>query len=172
MIRDYFGDGERWGGQIRYIDEEKRLGTAGALSLLDEHPTEPFFVMNGDLLTKVNYAQMRDFHRKVGGAATVAVREYDVQVPFGVVETKGDHVTAIAEKPVHRYFVSAGIYVLEPSCLSRIPHNSYFDMPTLLRTLLEDGEAVSSFPVHEFWLDIGRIAEFERANSMYPEIFE
>lgn len=172
MIEDYFGDGSSWGAEIRYIRETTRLGTAGALSLLETPPTGPVFVMNGDLLTKVNFRQMLEFHQVHRQRASVAVRRYDVQVPFGVVEMRGSSISGIVEKPQLNHFVSAGIYLLDPECLSLIPYNTFYDMPDLLKATLEQNWRVGSFPVHEYWLDIGRLDDFEAANLAYAEIFQ
>lgn len=172
MIEDYFGDGSSWGAEIRYIRETEPLGTAGALSLLETPPDGPLFVMNGDLLTKVNFRQMLEFHLVQRQKASVAVRRYDVQVPFGVVEMQGSNISNIVEKPQLNYFVSAGIYLLDPDCLSLIPRNTFYNMPDLLQAMLARDMRVGSFPVHEYWLDIGRFDDFEAANHAYNEVFQ
>ena len=170
MIEDYFGDGSSWGAEISYLRETQRLGTAGALSLLPR-PEAPIVVMNGDLLTKVNFRQMLEFHRIHRQKATVAVRKYDVRVPFGVVELRRDEITRIVEKPEYNFFVNAGIYLLDPECLPLVPYNQFFDMPDLLKALIADDAKVGSFPLHEYWLDVGRLDDFETANLTYGEIF-
>lgn len=164
-IRGHFGDGSRWGVHINYLLENKRLGTAGALSLLPGRPADPIIVMNGDLLTRVRFDGLLHFHGEHGAAATMAVREYDFQVPYGVVRLEGSSVTAIDEKPVHRFFVNAGIYALSPKALELVPDNQYFDMPGLFDAVLTKGGHVSAYPVREYWLDVGRIEEFERAQQ-------
>jgi dTDP-glucose pyrophosphorylase len=169
MIENYFGDGSRWGADIEYVRETKRLGTGGSLSLLPEIPKDPFFVMNGDLLTKVNFKGMLEFHASQTQLATMAVREYDVQIPFGVTELDGHKITGLVEKPVKRFFVNAGVYVLSPQCLPLIPKDEFFDMPNLFQKLINHGFATSSFPIHEYWLDIGRMSDFQRANVEYLE---
>lgn len=169
MLIEHFGDGSRWGVDIHYLHETDRLGTAGALSLLPERPDKPFFVMNGDLLTKVNFGHLLDFHARQSASATMCVREYDFQVPYGVIKLDGQRIAAIEEKPVHRFFVNAGIYVLEPSCLDLIPRRRYFDMPSLFDQLVAGEQNTAAFPIHEYWLDIGRMEDFERANQEYGE---
>jgi len=171
IIKDYFGDGSKFGVNIEYIFEEKRMGTAGALSLLLENPDEPFFVMNGDLLTNVNFEHLLNFHLESNATATMCVREYDFQVPFGVVELDDGKIKSIQEKPTHSFFVSAGIYMLSPAVLSHIPKDEFYDMPTLFEKMIEIKEKLVSFPIREYWLDIGRIEEFEKANSEYHEVF-
>lgn len=163
MIRSHFGNGERWGVQIGYLHENTRLGTAGALSLLPERPSAPIIVMNGDLLTRTNYDNLLHFHNIHAAVATMAVREYDFQVPYGVVQLNGVQIAAIEEKPVHKFFVNAGIYVLSPEALEHLPGETFFDMPTLFEHLLKAGKTTAAYPLREYWLDIGRLAEFERA---------
>lgn len=171
VIQQYFGNGQAFGVEIEYVFEEQRMGTAGALSLLNETPTEPFFVMNGDLLTNVNFEHLHDFHVSTGAIATMCVREYDFQVPYGVVKTDGSNILSIEEKPVQKFFVSAGIYMLSPAVLEYIPENQFYDMPTLFEKLISEQKGVISFPLREYWLDIGRIEEYRRANDEYDEVF-
>ncbi|MBK9161516.1 MAG: nucleotidyltransferase family protein [Nitrosomonadales bacterium] len=171
VVKAHFGDGSRWGVDIAYLHEDQRLGTAGALSLLPEKPAEALLVMNGDLLTKVNFKQLLDFHSAHHAQATMCVREYDFQVPYGVVKIDAHRITAIDEKPVQRFFVNAGIYVLEPEALALIAANTYFDMPTMFERLIGLKKETAVFPIREYWLDIGQLADFDRANGEYRDIF-
>jgi dTDP-glucose pyrophosphorylase len=171
MVVDHFKDGSKWGVDIRYIREDERMGTAGALSLLPELPKEPMLVMNADILTKVNFHQLLDFHREQKAQATMCVREYDFQVPYGVVTVDDHRILKIDEKPVHRFFVNAGIYVLDPDTLEYVPKNRHFDMPSLFERFIEKDVATSVFPLREYWLDIGHIDDFKRANGEYPAAF-
>ena len=171
MIKEYFKDGSQFGANIDYIEETKRLGTAGALSLIKNRPQEPFFVMNADLLTNVNFSHLLDFHVYESSVATMCVREYDFQVPYGVIETKGSEITSIKEKPIHTFFVNAGIYALSPQVFEYIPKNQFYDMPTLFDDMIKDKLKMISFPVHEYWLDIGRMSDFEQANVEYSTVF-
>lgn len=172
IIQNFFGDGHTFGVNIEYIFEEQRMGTAGALSLLHSVPHEPFFVMNGDLLTNVNFEHLLDYHISQNAMATMCVREYDFQVPYGVVNVEGGRILSIQEKPIHNFFVSAGIYMLSPETLSMIPQNNFYDMPTLFEVLIKEDKRTISFPIREYWLDIGRVEEYERANSEYSEVFQ
>jgi len=172
MIKDYFGEGEKLGANITYVEENKRLGTAGALSLLGETPKEPFFVMNADLLTTVNFELMLDFHTSENSLATMAVREYEYQIPYGVVEVGESQITSIKEKPIQKFFVNAGIYILSPKVLENIPKDEFYDMPTLFDELIHDDKKALSFPVHEYWMDIGRMDEFQQAQSEYFRVFD
>lgn len=171
MIETYFGDGSRWGVEIDYLREDRKLGTAGALGLLPERPTEPVLVMNADLLTKVNFQQLLDFHLEHKAIATMCVREYDFQVPYGVVKLDQHRITSIEEKPVQRFFVNAGIYVLQPEVLDQIPDGLPLDMPPLFDKLLELEKETAVFPVREYWIDIGRVSDFERANGEFDKVF-
>lgn len=172
IIQDYFGDGSAFGVTITYIFEEERMGTAGALSLLTSLPNEPFFVMNGDLLTNINFDHLCNYHLTQNAMATMCVREYDFQVPYGVVNMEGNTILSIQEKPVHKFFVSAGIYMLNPDVIRYIPKNQFYDMPSLFEALIQQGQKAVSFPIREYWLDIGQMEEYERANQEYADVFQ
>ena len=148
------------------------MGTAGALTFIRDSLPEPFFVMNGDLLTNINFEHMHDYHVSHDVVATMAVREYDFQVPYGVVNVAEGQILSIEEKPIHKFFVSAGIYMLVPQVLEEIPDNEFFDMPVLFEKLIKNGKKAVSFPIREYWLDIGRMSDFERANTEYSAVFE
>jgi dTDP-glucose pyrophosphorylase len=171
MVKDHFGDGGQWNCDIQYLEEKDKLGTAGSLSLLPEPPADPLIVMNGDVLTNVNFESLLDYHQEHDAAATVCVREYDFQVPYGVINTEGNRIVSISEKPVNRFFVNAGIYVLAPHVLANIAPSGRTDMTTLLERLIKDGKTVTAFPIREYWLDIGRPADFDRANGEYSQVF-
>jgi dTDP-glucose pyrophosphorylase/CBS domain-containing protein len=164
IISDYFGDGQKFGVGIHYVEEDQPLGTAGALSLL-ETPDEPLLVINGDILTGVDFRAMLDFHWENEAEMTVAVHPQDFRIPYGVLDIDGTIVTGISEKPVVRHFVNAGIYLLNPVVCQYIPPNASYDMPDLIRHLLDDGLRVVSFPVHEYWRDIGNIDDYIRADK-------
>jgi len=171
IIEEYFKDGRKFGVNIEYIHENKRMGTAGALSLIRKKLNEPFFVMNGDLLTNINFEHMMEYHLSNNAIATMGVREYDFQVPYGVVNVDGENILSIEEKPVHSFFVSAGVYVLDSKVLDFIPNDEFYDMPTLFEKVIENKMKSVSFPIREYWLDIGRLEEFEKANNEYYEVF-
>ncbi|WPK12400.1 nucleotidyltransferase family protein [Lysinibacillus louembei] len=167
VIQDYFQNGETFDVTIEYVEETKRMGTAGALSLFKKQPTEPFFVMNGDLLTQINFEQLMEFHLKNQSVATMCVREFEYQIPYGVIETADAELVSIKEKPIHRSFVNAGIYVLNPKVLEYIPEDEFYDMPALFERLIEEKHKVSVFPIREYWLDIGKMDDFHRANNEF-----
>ncbi len=164
-IKKHFGDGSAWGVNIHYLEEQQRLGTAGALALLPETPTAPLIVMNGDLVTRTRFQDLLDFHSEQEAKATMCVREYDFQVPFGVISIEGHHITQIDEKPLHRFFVNAGIYVLEPDVVTAIPAGERVDMTQVFEAAIAKGEETAAFPIHEYWLDIGRMDDLAQAKS-------
>ncbi len=172
MIKKFFGDGSKWGVSIKYIHENKRMGTAGALSLLPERPKMPVFVMNGDILTKVNFIQLLDFHTEHRAVATMCAFKYGLQIPYGVLQIDDNSLVKIDEKPVQSFFVNAGIYVLEPRALDHIPADTFFDMPNLYEKLIESKQEAVVFPLREYWLDIGHMSDFERAQGDFHKIFD
>ncbi len=170
MILSHFGDGSSMGINIRYVNETKRMGTAGALGLLPPDVKGPFLVMNGDIVTKVNFTKLMEFHRENQVKATMAVRKYDFQIPYGVVKAVEGRITEIEEKPVHSFLVSAGIYVVEKECARHLPKDTFFDMPQLFDSMMKAGDHTHAFPIHEYWLDIGREDDLNRAHLEYPDL--
>ncbi len=167
QIQAYFGDGSEMGVNITYVHEEQPLGTGGALGLLPKDlPKDlPLIMMNGDVLTKVDFQRLLDFHVDNGADATMCVREYDYQIPYGVINGEGNKITSMVEKPVQRFFVNAGIYVVSPEVIASVPKNHRVDMPTLLEEHMNERDNVLMFPIHEYWLDIGRMDDFNRAQA-------
>jgi dTDP-glucose pyrophosphorylase len=161
-ITEHFGDGARFGVDMHYVAEDEPLGTAGALRLVTPW-TGPLLVVNGDVLTAVHYRDMLAYHREQRAEVTVGVRQYDMQVPYGVIESEGSLVTAIREKPVQRCLVNAGVYLVEASARELMPVAARCDMPDLIARLLDAGRRVACFPIVEYWLDIGRPADYEAA---------
>ena len=167
-IEEYFQDGKRFGVEISYAEEDRPLGTGGGLGLLPV-PNQLTLVINGDILTEVDFRAMVAFHKEHRANLTVAVRHYDVQVPYGVVECDGPIVKRISEKPAVGFFVNAGIYLLDPIAYRYIPTNEHFNMTDLIERMIQDHRSVVSFPIHEYWLDIGERAEYERAKQDVSE---
>lgn len=165
QIQSHFQDGSAWGARIQYLEEDKPLGTAGALSLLPQRPDHPFLVLNGDVLTRVDYTHLLRFHADHQSTATLCVREHSTQIPYGVVRMDDVKVVALEEKPVLTHYVNAGIYLLNPDVLDLVPKDVFFDMPQLLETAAQQGKPVSAFPIHEYWLDIGHPETLERAHG-------
>lgn len=162
-IQSHFGDGSSFDAVVTYSHENEPLGTAGALRRLDLADDTPLLVINGDVLTTVNYRAMLDYHQHHGARLTMGVRHYGMKVPYGVVECDGPLVTALREKPEVGFFVNAGIYLVDPAVCAEIPEGRRFDMTDLIASLVEKGEPVASFPIHEYWVDIGQIDDYERA---------
>ncbi len=166
MIKEYFGDGRRWGVSIEYTYEDQPLGTAGALGLLPKDlPDMPLIMMNGDILTKVNFSRLLKYHTESAADATMCVREHEYQVPYGVVQAEDFKVQSMHEKPVYRYYINAGIYVINPAMIEKVRGLRQVDMPTLLNQRVEEGGHVAMYPLDEYWLDIGRMNDFERAQQ-------
>ncbi|HEX8922365.1 MAG TPA: nucleotidyltransferase family protein [Pyrinomonadaceae bacterium] len=163
-IKEHFGDGQEFGIELSYVTEDRPLGTAGALSLMDA-PENPLLIINGDILTRVNFKSMLAFHKENKAALTVAVRKYDMNVPYGVIESEGSIVRGLVEKPLLSFLVNAGIYLLEPSAHRYIPNGEHSNMTDLIQRLLDDGHTVTSFPILEYWLDIGNNVDYAQAQE-------
>jgi len=164
VIMNYFGDGSRFDVDLKYINEDQPLGTAGALGLIKE-VNGPLLVINGDVLSQINFRAMLIYHQEHKADLTVAVSKYDLKVPYGVVESDGVFVREVVEKPTLTFFVNAGIYLLEPSVYNYIPKNESFDMTDLIGRLIEEKRLVVSFPIVEYWLDIGRHVDYRKAQE-------
>jgi dTDP-glucose pyrophosphorylase/predicted transcriptional regulator len=169
VITNYFGDGSQLGATINYLHEKSRLGTAGGLSLLPQNIHAPIIVMNGDLLTRISVEALLDFHERESAVATMVVREDHYQVPYGVVEVDGTQIIGVEEKPIQRHLVNAGIYVISQKGLENIPNDTFYDMPTHFAKLSANGHRTAAFPLHEYWVDIGRLDELERAQREWPQ---
>jgi dTDP-glucose pyrophosphorylase len=163
-ITDYFGNGERLDVKINYVREDEPLGTAGVLSLMPT-PDEPLLVINGDILTNVDFESMFSYHQEHQADLTVAVRKYEMQVPYGIIENDEWRVSGLQEKPLFEFLVNAGIYLLSPSAFAFVPSGQHFDMTDLIQILIKAGKTVACFPVHEYWLDIGRPADYSKAQQ-------
>lgn len=171
QIVSHFGDGNAYGVEIDYITETERMGTVGAASLLKRPEAKPLLVMNGDILTTINFRALMDFHLSTGADMTMGVRSYKHQVPYGVVNTKGLNIVSIEEKPELDFFVNAGLYVIEPSVLARLRPEPR-DMTDLVAELLSDPSmSVIACPVHEYWQDIGREQDLLNARRRYNDLF-
>jgi len=170
-VIEMIGDGTKWGVEIKYLIEDLKLGTAGGLSLIPEKPTAPMIVMNGDVLTRLSLVHLLDFHRANNAFASMCVRELSLQVPFGVAQVDGPNLLDIDEKPTHKFFVNAGIYVMHPDVLDLIPKGCYYDMPDLFKQILQLQKRTIAFPIREYWMDIGRIEDLARAQSDFKGVF-
>jgi dTDP-glucose pyrophosphorylase len=171
IIKSHFGTGQDLGVSIDYLEEGEPLGTVGSLALLPETTSMPILVINGDILTNVDLALLLSFHLENSATATIAVREYEANIPYGVVTVDHHRVTAIDEKPYKRYFINAGLYVLDPMLIKLIGKNQFTDMPELLDLAIQRGLNVSAFPIREYWVDIGHLDDYDRANNDFPKFF-
>tara|TARA_R110001583_G_scaffold134425_1_gene286146 strand:- start:336 stop:1385 length:1050 start_codon:yes stop_codon:yes gene_type:complete len=162
MIEQHFGNGERWGVSITYIFEEQPLGTGGALGLLPKTLINlPIIVINGDVLTTIDFDKLLTFHNDNQADATMCVREFEYQVPYGVVESEGHKIKTMVEKPIQRFHVNAGIYVISKNIIEQVKENESLDMPSLFEKHIKSNVLV--YPFYDYWLDIGRIDDFNRA---------
>ena len=166
MIEHHFGDGSNWGVKISYLREKVPLGTAGALSILQNRPDKPFLVANADVMTDIHYCDMLDFHMHHNATATMAVRQYEIQNQFGVVKTNGLEIEGFEEKPIYRSHINSGIYVLNPEVLKYLENNRSCDMPALFERIKINGGRTIVYPMHEPWLDVGRLDDLDKANKM------
>ena len=173
LIMTFFGDGSKVGVKIKYSREDKPLGTAGGLGLIKKALNETFLMMNGDVLTTLNYSELVKHHKKNGAIATIALNKRDVKIDFGVVEINdGNSIVGYTEKPKIEYLVSMGVYAFEPLVLEYIKPNEYLDFPDLIKKLISNGETVKGYTYDGYWLDIGRPDDYERANMEIEEIYD
>ena len=170
VIKDYFGDGSILGVKIKYIEEKIKMGTAGALSIIKQKPKEPFFVINGDLLTNLDFERMLDFHNHNNADATMCIAEYNFQSSYGEVIIDNENIKSIKEKPLHRFYVNAGIYILNPKCIKLVP-KKFYDITSLFTKMIKHKFKTISFPLGEYWLDVGRINDFKKANDDYRSLY-
>lgn len=166
VIQGYFKDGAHLGINIRYIEEDKRLGTAGALSLIKEEHQAPLIVSNGDVLSNINYAELLDFHASNQSMATMCVKEYEHIVPYGVVNVDGVGITELQEKPRMLFNINSGVYCISPNVLNHVPSDVFYDMPKLFNDLMEKREKVTAFQYKQYWIDIGLPDDFKKANDV------
>ncbi len=171
IIQNYFQDGSKFGVNLHYIEETQRMGTAGSIRLAEGFLKEPFIVVNGDLLTKLNYRNFLDFHMNESVTMTIATTNHSMQIPYGVIEMSNQRVTQIKEKPQVDFFINAGMYCMDPSILEYIPQGQFYDMNQLIEGILKDNCSIASFPIHEYWMDIGQMVDYEKANKDFQENF-
>ena len=170
LIKKHFGNGGKWNVTVRYLNENKRLGTAGSLSLLPKLDYYPILVINGDIITNVNFRQLLKYHHEHEVPLTMAVREYNFELAYGIVQIDNYYYESIEEKPIKKFLINAGIYVLEEPALDYIPKNEFFDMPELLQKIKEKKKKVAVFPIREYWLDVGQKNDFEKAEKDFEEL--
>lgn len=166
VIQEHFGDGNQWDISITYIHEDTPLGTGGALGLLPKNlPQLPLIMMNGDVLTKIDFTELLEHHKSLNLDATMCVRELEYKISYGVVESEGGLITNMVEKPTYRYHINTGIYVLSPECVASVQHNTKIDLPTLLKQRMDKSKKVGIYTTHEYWLDIGQMADYQKAQQ-------
>jgi NDP-sugar pyrophosphorylase family protein len=165
LIEAYFRDGSSFGVNITYIFEKGPSGTAGPLRLAEHLLTEPFVAMNGDLLTKLNFGAMYEIHLEKSAELTVGMVNYSIKLPYGLIDILDGKIVKIQEKPELNFCVNAGIYIISPSALDIIPKGEFFDMPDMIQMLIDGGRKVETYPINEYWRDIGRMEDYEEVNA-------
>jgi len=165
QIEEHFQYGKYGDINIKFVRENMRLGTAGPIALAKEFLSEPVLVINGDILTRLNFRRMLEFHYDNESVMTVAVKQFDYKIPYGVIDVDGSLITGIVEKPIYSFYINAGIYLMTFKAIERIPDNIYVDMTDVIKQLVKEGHKVCSFPICEYWLDVGKPEDFEQANS-------
>tara|TARA_B100001167_G_C16655306_1_gene250598 strand:- start:71 stop:736 length:666 start_codon:yes stop_codon:yes gene_type:complete len=165
IIKNYFKSGSRWGVNIKYYNEKRPLGTAGGLSFVKKNNNNPVIVSNGDVITEVNFKNLLDFHIKQNNEATIVVKKFEVENPYGVVRMSREKVIDLVEKPISQSYVSAGIYVFNPLMFKKIKKNKHMDMTIFINQLIKDKVKISGCPLHESWLDIGQHIDYKKANN-------
>ena len=162
-IVDYFQDGRKWEVEINYLTESVSLGTAGAISILPKNITKPFLLINGDVLTRVDYSKLIQFHKNKKSICTMSVIEHQTEIPYGVVKLENDNVRLFQEKPNVKNFINAGIYVFNPEIFNFIKKDEYVDIPDFFERIMKKNHTISAFPIHEYWLDIGHHVSLNKA---------
>jgi len=170
QIEEHFGTGAAFGVSIAYLREDMKLGTAGALSLLPSSVQGPMIVMNGDVITELDFRKLVDFHKRSGFAATMCTREHRTAIPFGVVEHDVSRFAGITEKPTIVHQINAGVYCVEADCARIVPQGKFYDMPDLFADLHEKGHGCGIYKISDHWVDIGNLQDYERANSMFANV--
>lgn len=171
VIEDHFGDGSGYGVEIDYLREDEPLGSAGALKLAGSELDRPFVVMNADLVTNVNLSALMHFHLAEGNALTVGVRQYALELPYGVAELEGTRIVSLNEKPTHAFFVNAGVYAVDPHAIGLMSQHERFDMTDVIAAALAAGLRVGGFPIREYWIDIGQLTDYQRAENDHVTVF-
>lgn len=172
VIKDYLLDGSHLGIEIKYLEEQKRLGTGGALSLIDFELKEPFFVTNADVLTTISYNKILEFHNSVKSNATMCIKEEEYQIPYGVIEVDDEkNLLSMTEKPIHKFFINTGVYVLDPYVLEFVPKDEFYDLPSLFESLNSVGSVTKSFEITDYWVDVGRPSDFVDLSVRFESVF-
>lgn len=172
IVEGYFGDGSSLDVNIQYIRETKRLGTAGCLKMVCENLKEAFYVMNGDLLTRLDFEKMLKFHMANGFDLTMGIRRHEYQIPYGVIDVEGNSVLGMVEKPLKHYIINAGIYCLNPDIIKYIPENEYYDITSLIEACLKENGKIGGYYIKDYWMDIGQMEDYHRANMEYESVFK
>lgn len=168
VIKEYFKDGSDFGIEVKYLEEKKRLGTGGALSLIDVELDEPFFVTNGDVLSSLDYEKLLKYHIEEESTATMCIRKDSYQIPYGVIEIDNkNNIVEMKEKPTKEFFINTGIYVLDPEVLNHVPKDDFFDLPSLFDVLKKENKSTKSFEISEYWIDMGKPSDYHNLKEKF-----
>jgi Nucleoside-diphosphate-sugar pyrophosphorylase involved in lipopolysaccharide biosynthesis/translation initiation factor 2B, gamma/epsilon subunits (eIF-2Bgamma/eIF-2Bepsilon) len=170
IIENYFQDGYAYGVKIEYIKENKRMGTAGGIKLAQNYLNSPFFVINGDIFTNLNFENMMDFHINNKCHITIGTRNHSFEIPYGVLETENNIIKNIKEKPEINYLINAGVYCLNPELIELIPNGEYFEITDLINICIREGLKVGSYEISEYWMDIGRLEDYNKVNKEFNHL--
>ncbi|MBE0514845.1 nucleotidyltransferase family protein [Sulfurimonas sp.] len=166
VVKEYFEDGSKFGIEIKYLEEKKRLGTGGALSLIDVELDAPFFVTNGDVLSSLDYEKLLEYHKEQQATATMCIRKDNYQIPYGVIETDiENNIITMKEKPIKEFFINTGIYVLNPEVLNFVPKDEFFDLPSLFDILKDKNKTTKGFEITDYWIDMGKKEDYVKINN-------
>ncbi|MBW6488459.1 nucleotidyltransferase family protein [Sulfurimonas sp.] len=166
VVKEYFEDGSKFGIEIKYLEEKKRLGTGGALSLIDVELDAPFFVTNGDVLSSLDYEKLLEYHKEQQATATMCIRKDSYQIPYGVIETDiENNIITMKEKPIKGFFINTGIYVLNPEVLNFVPKDEFFDLPSLFDILKDKNKTTKGFEITDYWIDMGKKEDYVKINN-------
>ena len=173
IIKNYFKDGTDLGVKIKYLEEKKFLGTGGSLSLIDFKISDPFFVINGDIFTNINFQDILDSHVKNKSKATMCIKEYEFKIPYSVIKKdKKNKFLSISEKPTNFFFINSGIYLFEPEIISHIPRKTFFDLPEIFEIIKKFKKKINLFEINNFWIDLGQLKDFENVTQKFTKIYE
>jgi len=168
IIKSYFKDGRDFGLKIVYLEETKRLGTGGALGLIQQDIEHPLFVTNGDIITSIDYDDMLNYHKRNNSNATMAIRKSTYQIPYGVIEIDANNnICSLTEKPEHSYYVNTGTYIVNPETLSLVPKNEFYDLPRIFEQLQKNNKVTKSYEITQYWIDMGKPEDYDEIKRKF-----
>lgn len=171
VIEEYFKDGRDFNVNIQYVKEEKKLGTAGSIKLAEKKLNKPFIVINGDILTGIDFDSFLNYHKENQYDITVGVRNYEMRVPYGVMVMENELIKSLEEKPTYTFYINSGVYVLNKEVVDYIPYNKEYNMTDLIEDVIKDKGKCGTYSITEYWSDIGHMEDFKKANEDVKKFF-